>query len=501
MPTGFYSLRSARAISHCSGAAFYPTHQTHVPHDTVHTVNPVGHRETNTITRAELCGIAAAFDHEASLTRIPQLTIFTDSLASLFLLQSALHSPDSLTEKKHAPLQLYIRELLLARAALGFHTHMQKVPSHCGVIGNDLADIGAALALRNPAACQHSMSHVHTQHFANLPAWPTIPSPKCAATPTSPAAAVSPQFASDLTSSLLKHIDTTHSNITSGPVQPSSLIFPRQLALQNLSLPVYNNYMWHTSSCMWSQIISVMKLRSHTLYTASSHTSYPYTTALGPSSADTCPICPFYSSSPPPRDTPGHWLGSCSHPVLKSAYIARHNKALCLIQKTISTTAPAAWYTILDASAADRLPPGVSGNRLPSWLLPSLPSSTLSLLRPDMLVIQGLSLSSSRLITAQLTAHDPTTLALLKASCLLYIVELSFTCDEFYNTALKKKCHNTTTSSALSLQKVGKLPLPLSRLPYRYTCSGILPPPSLSLPRTCHHPDLLLVPSPHLPLP
>jgi hypothetical protein len=62
--------------------------------------------------------------------------------------------------------------------------------------------------------------------------------------------------------------------------------------------------MWHTSSCRWSQIISVMKLRSHTLYTASSHTSYPYTTALGPSSADTCPICPFYSSSPPPRDTP-----------------------------------------------------------------------------------------------------------------------------------------------------------------------------------------------------
>ena len=71
---------------------------------------------------------------------------------------------------------------------------------------------------------------------------------------------------------------------------------------------------------------------------------------------------------------------------------------------------------ILDASAADRLPPGVSGNHLPSWLLPSMPSSTLSLLRPDMLVIHGLSLSSSRLMTAQLTAHDPTTLALLKAS-------------------------------------------------------------------------------------
>ena len=169
--------------------------------------------------------------------------------------------------------------------------------------------------------------------------------------------------------------------------------------------------------------------------------------------------------------TEGDWLGSCSHPVLKSAYIARHNKALCLIQKTLSTTAPAAWYTILDASAADRLPPGVSGNRLPSWLLPSLPSSTLSLLRPDMLVIQGLSLSSSRLITAQLTAHDPTTLttlALLKASC-LHTLSILLSCPiPVMNSTTRpsrKKCHNTTTSSALSLQKVGRLPLPLSRLP------------------------------------
>ena len=197
--------------------------------------------------------------------------------------------------------------------------------------------------------------------------------------------------------------------------------------------------MWHTSSCRWSQIHTILKVRSHTLYTASSHTTRPYKTALGPSFADTCPICPFYSSSPPPRDTPGHWLGSCSHPILKAAYIARHNKALCLIQKAISTTSPAAWYTVLDASAADSLPPGVSCNRLPSWLLPSLPPSTLACLRPDLLIIKGLSLSSSRDLSALLTQHDPATIASLKASCRLYIAELSFTCDEFYNRALAKK--------------------------------------------------------------
>ena len=65
----------------------------------------------------------------------------------------------------------------------------------------------------------------------------------------------------------------------------------------------------------------------------------------------------------------------------------------------------------------------------------------------------------------------------------------------------RERCHSTTTSSPLSLLKVGRLPLPLSRLPYRNTCNGILPPPSLSSPRTSHHPVLLLVPSPHPPLP
>jgi hypothetical protein len=79
-----------------------------------------------------------------------------------------------------------------------------------------------------------------------------------------------------------------------------------------------------------------------------------------------------------------------------------------------------------------------------------------------MLVIRGLSLSPSRLTTAQLTAHDPTTLASLKASWLLYIVELSYTCDEFYNTALKKKMsqHHHLVGSLLAEARLENCPCP-----------------------------------------
>ena len=64
---------------------------------------------------------------------------------------------------------------------------------------------------------------------------------------------------------------------------------------------------------------------------------------------------------------------------------------------------------------------------------------------------------------------------------------------------LRKRNHSTTFLSPLSLQKVGRSPPPLSRLPYRFTCSGIPPHPSLSSHLTNHHPALLLVSSPHLP--
>ena len=192
--------------------------------------------------------------------------------------------------------------------------------------------------------------------------------------------------------------------------------------------------MWQ--SCTWPQIKSTLLIRSNTLHTAASHSTRPYTTANGSSFADTCPLCAHCSPNLPPRDTPGHCLGSCCHPQLKSSYIARHNRSLCLIQKTLSACSPTAWYTIMDASSSTRLPPGVASTRLPTWLLPSLPTSSLDKLRPDMLIFHGLSLARFSSLSTLLSNHDPTTIADLKTSCILHVVELTHTADAAYNDTI-----------------------------------------------------------------
>ena len=144
---------------------------------TVHPAGGIG--GTNTVTRAELAGIYAALSHEAtSHTRLTNLNVFCDSLACLYLEQTAQYSPHTLRECKHAPLLMHIRSLVLARAKLGYHTHFQKVPSHCGIVGNELADKGAALALKTPpGACFSNLTHICPNYLNTLPAWPHLPPP------------------------------------------------------------------------------------------------------------------------------------------------------------------------------------------------------------------------------------------------------------------------------------------------------------------------------------
>jgi hypothetical protein len=192
-----------------------------------------------------------------------------------------------------------------------------------------------ALATPMPTLVRQPLSS--TRHHATSPcpiSLPTYPPghPPPSSSPAFPPAPTLPWFASNLTTSLTQHISTTHPDLMAGgPPNPRHHIYPLLHSLQRLSLTRYNNHMWSSTSCSWSQIKTVMQVRTHTLYTASSYTSRPYHTANGPHSSDTCPICPYYTHAPPPKDTIGHWLGACSHPSIKSAYIARHNRALYLI--------------------------------------------------------------------------------------------------------------------------------------------------------------------------
>ena len=103
---------------------------------------------TNTITRAELVALLQFLDDTVDSTRWNKVA--TDSLAGMYLIQKAIMHPHSLTDHPHQELLSAIRARLRAR----YHpVHIYKVKSHSGIIGNEMADIGAVLA--GASNCDH----------------------------------------------------------------------------------------------------------------------------------------------------------------------------------------------------------------------------------------------------------------------------------------------------------------------------------------------------------
>ena len=191
-----------------------------------------------------------------------------------------------------------------------------------------------------------------------------------------------------------------------------------------LSLPSFSNYMWE-SSCPFSSIRNVLLIRYSQLWTSARAAARGLLYASLPPSRPpgSCPLCPCLS------DTTGHLLGGCTHPTMHALYIHRHNSALRLICNAILQGALANSLIILDACSQHQLPPGVYATRLPRWLLPSLPSLLRTKLRPDLLLIEGLSHSAAPPPDASLS---PGALATLQRLCTLHILELGYCHDSRY---------------------------------------------------------------------
>ena len=331
--------------------------------------------------------------------------------------------------------------------------------------GNIIADNGAADALLHPESCTYNMAHLDDQYMSSLPAWPSLPRPSLTIagnmSPTPSVARPSvPWFASNLTSTIKSHILTSCPALASGPPLPSPTsggeTFLRVSEQQASSLSHYNNAMWTSSSCSWGLIHTILKVRTNTILTASKahiiKKSYPI--ATGPWLHNTCPLCAAtHPYSTPPIDSLGHWLGDCSHPLISPAYTARHNRALCSIQATVSKCSPTPWFTIMDATPSDSLPFGVHSTRLPAWLFAThtpFPHSLVPpdgiehlrpLLRPDMLILHGLSLSDWARYSSRLDCPHPDLdlLTELRNTCTIHIVELTFSSDASFNFRLEDK--------------------------------------------------------------
>ena len=84
-------------------------------------------------------------------------------------------------------------------------------------------------------------------------------------------------------------------------------------------------------------------------------------------------------------------LGGCALPHFKARYVQRHNTSVRLIYDAIFTGRSGGMFSLMDAGTRDNLAPGISGTRLPEWMLPDVPPAQRRLFRPDLLLIPGLS--------------------------------------------------------------------------------------------------------------
>jgi ribonuclease HI len=97
-----------------------------------------------TIQRAELTAISYALGRAASAEDV---TIATDSLASLQAIRKALNKPHRVTRHRSAKLLQQIAQQLQRRHTAGGKTHLCKVKSHSDIKGNEEADTLAKSAV------------------------------------------------------------------------------------------------------------------------------------------------------------------------------------------------------------------------------------------------------------------------------------------------------------------------------------------------------------------
>ena len=104
----------------------------------------VGHEpQLNTVLRAELAAIHRALDALRSRDFQHDTCVLTDSQTAIYLIDRALHRPESLRVHKHRDLLFTISQRLLAHPR---GIQLLKVRAHTGVLGNEKADSLASLA-------------------------------------------------------------------------------------------------------------------------------------------------------------------------------------------------------------------------------------------------------------------------------------------------------------------------------------------------------------------
>ena len=347
-------------------------------------INPNGESCTNTINRAELAAIHQALIHPDVAELGEAIHIYTDSLCSIYMIRRILDAPWTLRESKHYVLLQNILNALLARAENGGITHIYKVKSHTGIKGNDVADKKAKEAATDPSKRTQIMETSDNSPYDKR-TWASLAPARQNTAPEATNPTPSVQYLPSLLDGVKKAIAPKHS----GGLAAKRGVFATAWAMAvPLTHKPSNAHMWKDSQIKWGQIMRTMKARWGLLW--NQKLAYRCKRALSPN----CPLCGQ-------MDSIGHMLGGCSHVEAAAMKIARHDQSVKLIQKAIALGPMGGFYMIMDAGKDCDLPDGVSGKRVPTWILPPIDANTTPearqiektrrrKMRPDILILEGL---------------------------------------------------------------------------------------------------------------
>jgi hypothetical protein len=170
--------------------------------------------------------------------------------------------------------------------------------------------------------------------------------------------------------------DTMHVDIPNpGPdrqqAKQTDIIYNALQKLLPRSMPAISNKYFASSSVRFATKKLILKIRTHSLWTAAYalKINKPYKTSAGSRDDGRCPLC-CTSSSPGPltgdrmrrdplRDSAAHILGSCRHADMAALYTERHNQALLLVHRALmQSVSPQPCIVLITPPAKHNCPRG-----------------------------------------------------------------------------------------------------------------------------------------------
>ena len=137
-------------------------------------------------------------------------------------------------------------------------------------------------------------------------------------------------------------------------------------------------------------------------------------------------------------------LGECRNPDIKSMIIKRHNDAVQLLYKAVLASDIGGCYAIMDAG---HLPGETIHDRIPGWMLPNTPEAERTKMRPDLLLITGLTQREANNWSDNLQVHN-------KTRYTIHIFEIGYGSDTCLENKERTKLEQHT-NLVTALQKEG----------------------------------------------